>query len=279
MPNVLITGATGLLGPYLIEAAAALGRVSGVGQNWSNLRQDLSRPEAVSKLLDVAKPDVVINAIAATDVDECEANPEKADRINHHICVEFATQLPEDVPLVTISTDQVYPNQSGPHLETDAAPINIYGRSKFEGESATISRSRGLAFRTNFFGPSRTLGRSSLSDFFIDRFTKREPVTLFQDLLFSPLHMATLAEIIVDSVRHELTGVFNLGSRHGMSKCEFALAIADHLGLDSSMGIPSVSSAIAWRAPRTSDLRMNIKKIEAALGRQMPNLSEEIAKL
>jgi dTDP-4-dehydrorhamnose reductase len=83
----------------------------------------------------------------------------------------------------------------------------------------------------------------------------------------------------LDCVRAGLRGVFNLGCRDGASKCDFALAIARLFGLGTESATPAPSSSVPGRAVRAKDLRMAVGKIEAMLGRPMPTLAEEIAKL
>ena len=147
------------------------------------------------------------------------------------------------------------------------------------GETAALARSNSLVLRVNFFGPSRTPGRDSLSDWLIAGLRARKPITLFTDSLFSPLHLETLAQAAVDAASHGLAGVFNLGCRNGTSKCDFSLAVAAHLGLPTDAAQPGESATIAGRAHRTKDLRMDVTRIEQALQRPMPTLQQEVARL
>lgn len=276
---VLVTGASGLLGPYLVEAAAVLGHVVATGRGGGDRPCDLTDREAVSAMLADVRPDLVIHAAGMTDVDSCEADEEAANRVNRDGTTHLADFLPAKAKVVYVSTDQVYPDTPGPHAEGEEAPVNVYGRSKLAGEKAVLSRSESLVLRTNLFGPSRMPGRASLSDFVATKLAAHEPVTLFRDVLFSPLHMATLASLLVDCVKEGLRGVYNLGSRGGMSKLEFGLAVARRLGLSTASVTPGDAVHVPGRAPRPADLRLVVERIEGALGRVMPTLNQEISKL
>ena len=153
------------------------------------------------------------------------------------------------------------------------------GIGKLAGEFAALVKTGSLVLRTNFFGPSHSPGRSSLSDWLIGSLTSRQPVTLFKDVLFSPLHMSTLCERIVDALARRLAGVFNLGCREGVSKMEFGLLVAEHLGLRTDTVTVGNSAALPRRAPRPLDLRMNVGRMEKAMRITMPTLREEIKKL
>jgi dTDP-4-dehydrorhamnose reductase len=232
--------------------------------------------QSVAELIASARPDVVVHCAAMTDVDDCQTDPIRAMALNAGTVENLAASLPDKSRLIYISTDQVYPDTPGPHRENETQPLNIYGASKLRGEEMALRRDNSLVLRVNFFGPSKTLGRSSLSDWLVFSFSAGNPITLYTDSLFSPLHLETLAAAIVDATRAQLTGIFNLGCRDGMSKCDFSLAVAAHLGLPSDTATPGPSKLVATRA---KDLRMDVSRIEKALGRAMPTLAQEVARL
>ncbi len=278
-PVILITGSRGLLGPYLVEAAAARGRVVECGRRGGDRACDLAQGAEVEVLIADTTPDVVLHAAGFTDVDGCQSDSQRAQRDNHRAAANLAAALADDCRYVFLSTDQVYPDTAGPHREGSEAPVNVYGRSKLAGERAALAHPNALAVRTNLFGPSRTPGRNSLSDFVSQSLAGGKAVTLFRDVLFSPLHMASLAALIFEMIDKGLCGAFNLASREGMSKSDFGLAVAAHLGLSTASASIGNSTELPARAPRTLDLRLNVERIERALGHTMPTLQEEIAKL
>ncbi len=276
----LITGATGLLAPYVIGAVGALGDIIITTARAAADRScDLSAPSETRALLRATAPDVVVHTAGMTDVDRCEREPAAAFAANRDTAANLAVALPPSGRLVVISTDQVYPDTAGPHREEATGPVNVYGQSKLAGEQAALAHPRALVLRTNFFGPSRTEGRQSLSDFVVSSLRQSKPVTFFDDVLFSPFHMATLADLVVTVADDNLAGVFNAGCRDGKSKADFAIAIARHLGLPIGSATVGSSQSQPARAPRPSDLRLDVARLEQALGRPMPTLEDEVAKL
>ena len=98
-------------------------------------------------------PDVVINAAAYTAVDKSETEPALAYAINTdgagHVAEACARR---NASLIHISTDYVFGGSTGPYREVDlAAPLNIYGNSKLEGERRVADRhQRHVILRTSW---------------------------------------------------------------------------------------------------------------------------------
>ncbi len=275
----LITGATGLLSDYVIEACSRHGAVTSTARSGGDRCCNLTDSRAVRALLSDVVPDVVVHAAGLTDVDRCEREPDAAMAANRDTGRNIAAALPHSARLVFVSTDQVYPDMPGPHAEQAVAPVNVYGQSKLAGEQAVLQHPGALVLRTNFFGPSRREGRASLSDFVIRSMAARRDATFFSDILFSPLHMETLAELVVEAAERGMSGVFNAGSRNGASKADFALAVARHKRLQTETSRVGSSTVMPDRARRPKDMRMAVGRLEQALGRPMPTLDQEVAKL
>ena len=72
--RVVVTGARGLLGPFLVERLASSTEVLAV----SRVDCDLRDPAGVDRMMRECRPDVVVHAAAYTDVDGCERDPTRA---------------------------------------------------------------------------------------------------------------------------------------------------------------------------------------------------------
>ena len=279
MKKILITGATGLLGPYLVSEASRYGKVVTTSKSGGDIPLDLLDRSKLSELVGDNSPDWVIYAAGLTDVDYCERWPIISTEVNSHAVKNLVDALTPSTQLLLISTDQVYPDETGPHDETKVGPINVYGKTKLLGEEYALQHPQSIIARTNFFGPSVTRGRSSFDDFVATKLRNEEKITLFSDLLFSPLHMSTLSKALCELLDRKISGIFNIGSRRGMSKAEFGLAVSNHLSLSASTVTIGSSTTVAGRCPRAKDLRLNVSKLETVLRRKMPTLIEEISKL
>jgi dTDP-4-dehydrorhamnose reductase len=130
----LITGAAGQLGQALVPAASR--------QGWEVAATDLhdldiTNPRLVWGELSRQRPAVVVNAAAATRVDDLESDPDGALLVNALGPRNLAVACRRlGIKLIHLSTDYVFDGaKSGPYVEWDATgPLSVYGRSKLLGE-------------------------------------------------------------------------------------------------------------------------------------------------
>ena len=279
MTKILVTGAQGMLGCYLIPHLRACGyevaRHSRKGH--MEVRANLTDADQVGVALDEIAPEVIVNLAALANVDECESHPQLAYLANVRIVENLAKWMRKDgnsCHLIQISTDQVY-DGVGPHEEEDIALTNYYGFSKYAGELAAATVSSTI-LRTNFFGPSKCSDRMSLSDWVVQSITQGDPITVFNDVRFSPLSLQRLVEFVELFIAKRQQGVFNLGSKDGMSKADFAFTLAEVLDLPTKQMSRGTSDKVRLTAYRPKDMCMDSSRFEDVCGVELPTLREEI---
>jgi dTDP-4-dehydrorhamnose reductase len=133
--RILLTGARGQLGTDL--ARELEGRAEVVAHDRSTL--DLAKPDEIVARVREARPDVILNAAAYTAVDRAETEVDAARAVNAIAPGILAAEARSmGALLVHYSTDYVFDGtKRAPYVETDAtAPLNVYGGTKLEGESA-----------------------------------------------------------------------------------------------------------------------------------------------
>ncbi len=134
--KILITGGKGLLGRTLCrELGDAHEIVVADVPDW-----DVTDDAAFFAQTLAAKPDVIIHCAAMTKVDACEADRERAFRLNEDGSRNVALAAKTcGARLIAISTDYVFsgepPREPWAWSETDIPrPQTVYGASKFAGE-------------------------------------------------------------------------------------------------------------------------------------------------
>ena len=284
---LLVTGAGGFLGRYVVRELVAAGRpvVAAVYKNSSDdlgpnvLRADLSSPSGAMDVVLQVRPECVVNCAAFTDVDACEREPDKAERLNSGIPRALAIACARaGAQLVHISTDSVFDGRRGHYSEDDEpAPVNAYARSKLSGEEAVRENLPGaLLLRTNFIGPSHS-GRTGLADWIAGRLEAGERITGFTDVVFSPLLVNDLARLIIASIDARLEGLWHASAEDALSKYDFARRIAVALGHDESLVDAATLADAKLAAPRPLDTSLSSSRLAEALGRPMPRVDDAIA--
>ncbi|WP_457154261.1 dTDP-4-dehydrorhamnose reductase [Mesorhizobium sp. P5_C1] len=148
--RLVVTGREGQVALSLLEAGQRHAGVEVIAIGRPEL--DLAKPDAVIDTIAAAKPDIIVSAAAYTAVDQAEDEPDLAFAVNAvgaGKVAEAAAQL--GIPVIHLSTDYVFDGSaSGAYVETDAtAPRSVYGASKLAGEQAVAAANpRHLILRT-----------------------------------------------------------------------------------------------------------------------------------
>jgi dTDP-4-dehydrorhamnose reductase len=279
--KILLTGATGLLGSRLYPFLKEQGyNVVGQGHKTkADINCDLRSKASAEEALNSVGPQIIINLAALADVDKCEQQIQDAYLLNVKTAENIVGWIKEHpkVEIIHISTDQIY-DGPGPHREENVMPINVYGFSKYCAEKV-IGQVRSTILRTNFFGKSNIAQRKSFSDWLIESFQKQNPIKLFTDVFFSPLSFDTLIKIMAKIIENPVPGVFNFGSREGMSKRDFAIELAKVFSLDSGCAQDALASELNLKARRPKDMRMDCGLFEKTFNMTLPLLKDEIRSL
>lgn len=285
--RVLLIGADGQLGRHLQPMLGAGHELSTSCWQGGDLPCDLGDAQALARMLDEARPEVVINAAAWTAVDAAEDQPEAAQRLNHAVPAALAGWCRQhQALLVHYSTDYVFDGQPGrPWQEDDAAcPASVYGSSKLAGEQAIqASGARALILRTAWLYSA--LPGNFLSAI-LARAARGEALRVVADQIGSPTWAGSLArntcELLRTPVDWQGTMILHAADRGRMSWHEFAvLAVelaARHGVIEHSVAVQAISSA-EWpqRAQRPRWSVLDVNAIEGRLGRAVPSTAESLA--
>ncbi|MGH9729324.1 MAG: SDR family oxidoreductase [Candidatus Acidiferrales bacterium] len=283
MAKLLITGATGLLGSNLIRPAAESYEVIGWARSLAEMppgcamdRVELTNAEITMRLLCERRPDVIVHCAAMTDVERCEREPGGARAINAEATRTLAQWCAQHgAQFVFISTDSVFDGRRGHYGEDDRpAPVNEYARTKLAAEEAVMDCvPDALILRTNFHGRN-CKQKLSLGEWMLEKLARRERLPAFADVRFNPLVASHLGRIILELIARGARGVFHAAARNECSKYEFALLIAEIVGLDAELVRPTSIQNFGFEAQRPRNTTLAVDKITRFLGREMPSVEE-----
>lgn len=136
--KILLFGKNGQVGWELQRSLCLLGNLVALDSNSTEYCGDFTNLQGIVDTVNEVQPNIIINAAAYTAVDKAENDLERARLINAlapDVLAKEAMRL--GAWLIHYSTDYVFDGSSDePWKETDTpAPLNVYGRTKFEGEN------------------------------------------------------------------------------------------------------------------------------------------------
>ena len=224
---------------------------------------------------------IVIHTAGLANVEQCESEPVCAQYANVTLASNVAKACAKlGIQLVHISTDHLFSGKESMVMEDHPiAPLNTYGKTKAEAEFRIREIDpKALVIRTNFYGWG-TSYRHSFSDFVINTLRSGKEITLFQDILFTPILMGNLAKLVHRLIDLNASGVFNVVGEDRISKYEFGLRIAEKFGLDSSKIVPNLLANQSKLTQRPLDMSLSNSKVRNLLGRSVGSIQEQIVTL
>lgn len=293
MKKIVITGANGLLGQKLINlydadpnvVVLATGRQAdklGDGQ-YHYQKMDITSDEEVDAVISQNKPDVIINAAALTQVDQCETDKEKCWNLNvTGVAHLIKAAEKNDSFLVHLSTDFIFDGEAGPYKEEDEPnPISYYGESKLASEKLLEESTIKYAIvRTQLvYGIVPNLGRSNIILWVKKSLEEGKNIKVVNDQWRTPTLAEDLAKGCALIAENNTQGVFNISGEDLLTPYDMAMATCEYFQLDASL-IEEVDGSIfkqaAKRPPKTGFI---LDKAKSVLGFEPVSFKEGIGVL
>lgn len=243
--KVFVTGAAGQLGHDVLNELFDRG-YDGIGSDIGEIyngicdgtaaermpyvRLDITDADSVRDVLGTVKPDAVIHCAAWTAVDlaEDEDKQEKVRAVNSsgtRNIAEVCSKL--DCKMVYLSTDYVFDGRGTDPWQPDCkdySPLNVYGRTKLEGELAVsellekyyIVRIAWVFGKSgkNFIRTMLNVGKT------------HDKLTVVDDQIGTPTYTYDLARLLVDMIETERYGYYHATNEGGyISWYDFAVEI------------------------------------------------------
>jgi dTDP-4-dehydrorhamnose reductase len=277
MSRILILGASGMLGSAMLRLLSD----SPADEVWATLRSESVRsfftpqlaerikvgvnvdnPDALAKVLDEIKPDVVVNCIGLVKQLAEVEDPLVALPINAlfpHRLARLCSMV--GARMVHISTDCVFSGSRGAYRESDFTDADdLYGRSKLLGE---VEYQHTVTLRTSIIGYEFNRSHGLLGWFL----EQENAIKGYRRAIFSGLPTVELARVVRDFVvpNHDLNGIYHVSSEP-ISKYNLLLLVRevyekdieiipdDHLVIDRSLVSEKFSQATGYKAPAWPEL-------------------------
>lgn len=231
--RIMVTGAAGMLGREVARAYSRRGDdVVALTRN----RLDITDLARVRKQVAEYRPEIVVNCAAYTNVDDAEAETERAYLVNGLGPRNLALACRENgASLVHISTDYVFSGRrrQACRVYDRPLPLNAYGASKLWGERA-VRDITGACYilRTSWlFGPGGTNFVSSM----LRLGKERGMLRVVDDQEGCPTYTADLARAVVDISATGCYGLYHVTNRGSTTWYRYAQEIFRLAGLKTDL--------------------------------------------
>lgn len=234
----------------------------------------------INEILEI-KPDIIIHTIGLTNVDECEKFPELSFLLNSKLAQTIAKIAKSlSIHFVHISTDHLFKGEKKYVEESErTCPINIYGKSKADGENKVIKENpSSLVIRTNFFGWG-TKSKLSITDWIICNLKNNIKINAFDDVFFTPILIEDLVTCIYCLLEAGSVGIYNISGNERVSKYDFALKTADIFSLNKDLIVRSSIDDYKFLAKRPYDMSLSNNKLNKEIDYTQKSLLTSLEKL
>jgi dTDP-4-dehydrorhamnose reductase len=276
--KILLFGKNGQVGWELNRTLLCLGELYALDYP----EVDFEKTKEVIKIVDEIKPDLIVNAAAYTNVDKAEEEPEKARLVNDITPGEVAYWCKKhDAVLIHYSTDYVFDGTRGsPYTEEDKPnPINIYGKTKLEGERAIQeSGAIHLILRTAWVYSMR--GNNFVTKV-LEWAKKSNEIRVVDDQISNPTWARALAEVTANIIAmgikdirlffKERCGIYHCAGSGYCSRYEWAKKILEYHKKHDIKIFPAKSSEFVTLAKRPLYTALMCNKLEIHFKFALPN--------
>lgn len=282
--RILVTGYNGQLGFDVVREGKKYG-LEMVGTTSKEL--DITDEQAVTKYVEVLKPDAIIHCAAYTAVDKAEDDQENCWNVNVNGTRYLANAAKKfDVKFIYISTDYVFDGQGeNPFRETDNPnPIGYYGKTKYEGEKIVKQLlDKWFIVRISWvFG----INGNNFIKTMLRLSETRNQLNVVNDQYGSPTYTADLSKLLIQLIQSDKYGIYHASNEGFCNWAEFAGEIFKQA--NKKVEVQGISTEqYPTRADRPKNSRMSKQKLidagfeplpdwHDAVNRYLKELTEEV---
>jgi len=263
--KALVTGINGQVGKALLASVPDGWTCVGLDRE----ALDLTDADAIARIVDAERPDLVLNPAAYTAVDKAESEQALAHAINAEAPAAFASALARTGGrLVQVSTDFVFDGTSGTGYRPGDArnPQSVYGASKAAGEDGAGADA--IIVRTSWVYAA---GGANFVRTMLRLMRERETLSVVADQIGSPTWATGLARTLWGLAQVGKPGIYHHRDAGVASWYDFAVAIAEEaqaLGLLERIPriLPIATTDYPTPARRPSFSVLDVSLTRATLG-------------
>ncbi len=274
MKNILITGVSGYIAPYVCKALLRNEGFTMTGIYNSNkpvindvdlVQCDIADGNELENLFARVKPDIVYHLASVTPTRITTQEDDYIKYFNCDITARIAKLCSEnDSLMIYTSTDLVY--KAGVNLLEDTSlldPLTIYAQTKLLGEEAVKQFAKKyFILRTSLVYGFTLSSYTSFFEIVYNSLMERKEIRAFTDQYRNPLYTEDAANILCklsDVYRHN--DIINFCGDEYLSRYDMCKAMAESFGFDVNLVIPASSDEFT-KYQMVKELGLNSDKLK-----------------
>lgn len=284
--KIFLTGKNGQLGFRLEEDLKKTHKVIATDRD----TLDLIDIQFIEDSIRRAKPDLIINAAAYTNVDRAEKEKDLAYKVNALAPKALAKAAKVfDIPIIHISTDYIFNgSKKDAYVENDeASPLSVYGETKWQGEEYVRQTRKHFIMRTSWIFSSH--GNNFLKTI-LKLAQERNSLNVVNDQWGSPTSVKTLSKAIQAIIQSldqqnnlDVYGTYHVASEGETNWYLYAGKILDilesykiELKLKKNNVYPITSFEYSQNVKRPKNSMMNTAKFKNTFMVEFPHWENEV---
>lgn len=286
--KALITGARSLLGKALWESVpkdidlilTSLPEHKFSHPEFPSFDLDVSKKSQVEKLIRKLKPNCIIHLASLSNVDFCERNPQKADKVNVNGTNNvFKVSVSAGAKVLLSSTNGVFDGKNPPYNESQKPnPIHTYGKTKLAAENIIKHASQNLIVRLiTMYGWAPKGARKNPVTWTLDKLKRKETLNMVNDNFVNPLYAPQAADAIWQLIVSQENGVFHIAGRTRVNRYRWTIETAKIFGYPTDNIHPVDSSFFPDIVPRPQDTTFITDKIQNSISWKPLSLKKGLA--
>lgn len=266
--KLLVTGGSGYIGTGVLRRAPREWNIAATYLAHPIERADVAAfcvdvrdADAVTRLFDTFRPDVIIHTAALMSGDAMLATNVEGSRNVARAAAQCNARL------IHLSTDVIFDGEHAPYDEDAApAPITPYGESKARAEQVVkAEHANAVIARTSLvygFDPMDPRTRQTIAG---------EMPRLFTDEYRCPIFVDDLADALIELVTNDFIGRVNVVGPQRLSRYEFGLKLARAFRVEPKFA-PALSASSP--VPRPRDCALDISLAQKILSTRLRSVDQ-----